>query len=121
MYKFTALILLSSILLGGCQTRYVTGINAEQKQQATKIPILEEKQPVGSYLLLERQLKGESCRVTADDDTVISKEDALRELQYAASKVGADLLANVSCIKKSHAVGSCLAAFICTGDGYAKK
>ena len=121
MYKTLSLILISSALLWGCQTRYVTGLSAEQKQQATNITILEVKKPVGPFLLLERQLKGESCRVTADDDTAISKEDALRELQYSASKVGADVLANVNCTKNTQEVGSCLEAFVCTGDGYARK
>ena len=122
MNKLLTLLVLSTFILAACQTRYISGLSAQEKKQAVQISILDTQTPGPDYMLLQMNLRGESCRITVDDDTVISKDDAMLELKYAAFKVGADTLANVQCKKESRGSkgSSCLEAFFCRGDGYVK-
>lgn len=126
MNKSFLIVVIASVLVVGCNSRYVRGITADQKKVAANFPVLETSTAGTNYLEVAKELKGESCRITADDSSEISEQDALLELKYEAYKAGADTLANVHCEKtgdnaSSGYASSCLAAWVCIGDGYRQK
>jgi len=92
-------LLLFGALLIGCNsvsTRFVSGLSAEERALAAKLPVYEEKLPEGSYKLVEPVI-GFSCRTAPDDMYRPSEENAMEELKRAAFKVGGNAVMDARC------------------------
>ena len=108
-----------SALLASCDkmsTRFVSGLSAEERAQAAKLPIYRGQPPEGAYRTIG-PVEGLSCRITHDDAFQVSEENAIEELQRAAFRAGASAVTDVDCARedRNQSARRCFRSIICRG------
>jgi hypothetical protein len=114
------LLTLAGVFLFGCNsvsTRFVTGLSAEERALAAKLPVYHEKLPQGSYELVGPVI-GFSCRTAADDRYRPSEENAMEELKRATVKAGGNAVMEPRCefFMQGQGTMNCFRSFECRGN-----
>lgn len=101
---------------GSVSTRFVSGLSAEQRAMAAKLPIYREELPQASYEEVG-PVEGFSCQITRDDSYEVSEANALKELQRATVKAGGDAVMTVSCeqLNRGRSSRRCFRSVVCRG------
>jgi hypothetical protein len=113
---------LAAVALSACSgsspLRFETGLTAEQRAVAARIPVREDAFPEDAFGQA-KPVEGLSCRITAADDYKVSREDAIEELQRAAFKAAASAVFEVKCerMRFPEAPSGCAEAILCRGLG----
>ena len=107
------------VALTGCEdmpTRFVSGMSAEERTRAAKIPVYREELPEGSYQTVGA-VEGLSCQITIDDRYRVSEENAIEELQRATFRKGANAVIEVSCRRedRQQSARRCFRSIVCRG------
>jgi len=105
--------------LSGCDslpTRFVSGLSADERAEAARIPVYRKKLAEGSYRLVG-PVKGLSCQISHDDHYQVSEGNAIEELQRATFKAGANAVMEVACDEFGWRQGtrSCFRSVECRG------
>ena len=117
------LLAIVSVVLAGCDflplrvpVRGVTGLSAEERALAAKLPVHRERLPEGSYQRIG-PVNGYSCQITFDEGSRVSEDHAIRELQRATLKAGANAVMEVSCDRLGRGQGTyrCFRSIVCRG------
>lgn len=116
--EWAVLAVMGAVLMG-CHfpsTRFVSGLSAEERALAARLPVHRERLPEGSYQLIG-PVEGLSCQITFDEKTRISKEHAIEELQRASVSAGGDAVMEVSCehFGRRQGTRSCYRSIVCQG------
>ncbi len=103
----------------GCDslpTRFVTGLTAEERALAARLPVYRERLSEGSYQRVG-PVKGYSCQITFDDGYQVSEDNAIEELQRATVKAGANAVMEVSCehLGRRRGTHGCFRSIVCRG------
>ncbi len=117
--NYWILLALISVLLMGCNsvsTRFVTGLSAEERALASRLPVYHEKLPEGSYQLVGPVI-GFSCRTAADDTYRPSEENAREELKRATFQAGGDAVMEARCefFLQGQGTMRCFRSYECRG------
>jgi len=117
--RWVLLAVVGAALIGGCKelpTRFVSGLSAEERTLAARLPVHREALPRGSYLIVGR-VEGLSCQITHDDPYRVSEDNATEELKRATFRAGADAVMEVTCehFGRRQDPRRCVRSVVCRG------
>jgi hypothetical protein len=114
------LLTVISVALVGCDslptTRFASGLSAQERALAARLPVYHEGLPEGSYQLVG-PVKGYSCQITFDEGYRVSEDNAIEELQRATFMAGAHAVMEVTCehLGRRQGTRGCYRSIVCRG------
>jgi uncharacterized protein YlxW (UPF0749 family) len=102
---------------GSVSTRFVTGLSAEERALAARLPVYQDRLAKGSYELVG-PVRGLSCQINQADSFRASEDGAMEELRRASLSAGGDAVMGVRCETLGRGQGgrSCFRSVECRGD-----